>query len=79
MSTDPAHSLADSFEMRDRERADRRSLRTCGRQQIDAQERLEDNWREIQDYMVQLMNWAGTETIQAEELTVIPGSTRSSR
>ena len=23
--------------------------------------------------MVQLMNWAGTETIQAEELTVIPG------
>jgi arsenite-transporting ATPase len=42
-------------------------------QQIDAQERLEDNWREIQDYMVQLMNWAGTETIQAEELTVIPG------
>ena len=42
-------------------------------QQIDAQERLEDNWREIQDYMVQVMNWAGTETIQAEELTVIPG------
>src|SRR4029079_16894059 len=29
--------------------------------------------REIQDYMVQVMNWAGTETIQAEELTVIPG------
>jgi len=42
-------------------------------QQIDAQERLEENWREIQDYMVQVMNWAGTETIQAEELTVIPG------
>jgi arsenite-transporting ATPase len=42
-------------------------------QQIDAQERLEDNWREIQDYMIQLMNWAGTETIQAEELTVLPG------
>jgi arsenite-transporting ATPase len=41
--------------------------------QIDAQERLEDNWREIQDYFIQLMNWAGTETIQAEELTVIPG------
>jgi arsenite-transporting ATPase len=42
-------------------------------QQIDAQERLEDNWREIQDYFIQLMNWAGTETIQAEELTVLPG------
>ena len=23
--------------------------------------------------MIQLMNWAGTETIQAEELTVLPG------
>ena len=42
-------------------------------QQIDAQDRLEDNWREIQDYMIQFMNWAGVETIQAEELTVIPG------
>jgi arsenite-transporting ATPase len=42
-------------------------------QQIDAQDRLEDNWREIQDYMTQVMNWAGVETIQAEELTVIPG------
>jgi arsenite-transporting ATPase len=41
-------------------------------QQIDAQDRLEGNWREIQDYFIQLMNWAGTETIQAEELTVIP-------
>ncbi len=34
---------------------------------------MEDNWREIQDYFIQVMNWAGTETIQAEELTVIPG------
>jgi arsenite/tail-anchored protein-transporting ATPase len=42
-------------------------------QEIDAQDRLEDNWREIQDYLTQVMNWAGVETIQAEELTVIPG------
>jgi arsenite-transporting ATPase len=72
MSTDPAHSLADSFEM---EIGSRPTLigQDLWAQQIDAQERLEVNWREIQDYMVQLMNWAGTETIQAEELTVIPG------
>jgi arsenite-transporting ATPase len=72
MSTDPAHSLADSFEVEigssPVEITDR--LRAV---QIDAQERLEENWREIQDYFIQLMNWAGTETIQAEELTVIPG------
>src|SRR3989304_758864 len=42
-------------------------------EQINAQGRLETNWREIQDYFVQLMNWAGVETIQAEELSVIPG------
>ena len=72
MSTDPAHSLGDSFELPigsdPTEIAD-----GLWAQQIDAQERLEDNWREIQDYMIQLMNWAGTETIQAEELTVLPG------
>ena len=71
MSTDPAHAgglVRAPDRLRPTEIAD-----GPGRQQIDAQERLEDNWREIQDYMIQLMNWAGTETIQAEELTVLPG------
>ncbi len=72
MSTDPAHSLGDSFEL-PIESAPTLITENLWAQQIDAQERLEDNWREIQDYFIQLMNWAGTETIQAEELTVIPG------
>src|SRR6266513_1066467 len=72
MSTDPAHSLADSFETRIGS-APTEIIPNLWGQEIDAQERLEENWRDIQDYMVQLMNWAGTETIQAEELTVIPG------
>jgi arsenite-transporting ATPase len=72
LSTDPAHSLADSFEVEVGSRPTLIAERLWA-QQIDAQERLESNWREIQDYMVQLMNWAGTETIQAEELTVLPG------
>jgi arsenite/tail-anchored protein-transporting ATPase len=72
MSTDPAHSLADSFEVPIADEPTEIAERLWA-QQIDAQARLEDNWREIQDYMIQLMNWAGTETIQAEELTVIPG------
>jgi arsenite-transporting ATPase len=72
MSTDPAHSLADSFEVEIGSQPTQ-VIERLWAQQVDAQERLEDNWREIQDYMVQLMNWAGTETIQAEELTVIPG------
>jgi arsenite-transporting ATPase len=72
MSTDPAHSLGDSFDM-EIGSAPTPVADHLWAQQIDAQERLEDNWREIQDYMIQLMNWAGTETIQAEELTVLPG------
>ena len=72
MSTDPAHSLADSFEI-EIGGAPTELLENLWAQQVDAQERLEENWREIQEYMVQLMNWAGTETLQAEELTVIPG------
>jgi arsenite/tail-anchored protein-transporting ATPase len=72
MSTDPAHSLADSFDVGIGSSPTSVAERLWA-QQIDAQERLEDNWREIQDYMIQLMNWAGTETIQAEELTVLPG------
>ena len=72
MSTDPAHSLADSFEV-EIESSPSEITPNLWAVQIDAQERLEDNWREIQDYFIQLMNWAGTETIQAEELTVIPG------
>jgi arsenite-transporting ATPase len=72
MSTDPAHSLADSF---DAPIGDHPTPIGPGlwAEQIDAQARLETNWREIQEYMIQLMNWAGVETIQAEELSVIPG------
>jgi len=72
MSTDPAHSLADAFEVAIGD-APSEIIQGLWAQQIDAQTRLEDNWRDIQDYMVQVMNWAGTESIQAEELTVIPG------
>jgi arsenite-transporting ATPase len=72
MSTDPAHSLGDSFDVEIGGRPTEVAPLLWA-QQIDAQDRLEDNWREIQDYMVEVMNWAGTETIQAEELTVLPG------
>jgi arsenite-transporting ATPase len=71
-STDPAHSLADSFavplgdDMREVEP-------NLWADQIDAQARLEANWREIQEYIIALMNWAGVDSVEAEELSVIPG------
>ncbi len=72
MSTDPAHSLGDSFDVEIGEAATL-VTKNLWAEQIDAQSRLETNWREIQDYFIQLMNWAGVDTIQAEELSVIPG------
>jgi arsenite-transporting ATPase len=71
-STDPAHSLADSFgvELGDRVSEIEPNLWA---EQIDAQARLEQNWRDIQEHVISLLNWMGVDTVEAEELSVIPG------
>jgi arsenite-transporting ATPase len=72
MSTDPAHSLADSFgaELGDElcEVAPK-----CFAQQLDAQARMESSWAEIRDYLRGLFDWAGLDDVEAEELSVVPG------
>jgi arsenite/tail-anchored protein-transporting ATPase len=72
MSTDPAHSLADSFDIPLTSRAQEIAPNLFA-EQIDAQERLEANWRDIQEFVIQFLNWAGVDAIEAEELSVIPG------
>jgi len=72
MSTDPAHSLADSFDIPLNARAQAVSENLWA-EQIDAQERLEANWRDIQEFVISFLNWAGVDAIEAEELSVIPG------
>jgi arsenite-transporting ATPase len=72
MSTDPAHSLADSFDIALTSRAQELAPNLWA-EQIDAQERLESNWRDIQEFVVAFLNWAGVDAIEAEELSVIPG------
>ncbi len=72
MSTDPAHSLADSFDIPLTTRAQLIAPNLWA-EQIDAQERLESNWRDIQEFVVSFLNWAGVDAIEAEELSVIPG------
>jgi arsenite/tail-anchored protein-transporting ATPase len=71
-STDPAHSLADSFgiELGDQVSEIEPNLWA---EQIDAQARLEQNWRDIQEHVISLLNWMGVDTVEAEELSVIPG------
>jgi len=72
MSTDPAHSLADSFDVPLTARAQAVSENLWA-EQVDAQERLEANWRDIQEFVISFLNWAGVDAIEAEELSVIPG------
>jgi arsenite-transporting ATPase len=71
-STDPAHSLADSFDVPIASHAMEIAPNLFA-EQIDSQERLEENWREIQEYVISFLNWAGVDAIEAEELSVIPG------
>lgn len=72
MSTDPAHSLADALAFDLGSDATLVEENLWG-QQIDAQARLEEGWREIQEYVLALMDWGGVDQIAAEELSVIPG------
>jgi arsenite-transporting ATPase len=72
MSTDPAHSLSDAFQV---ELGDEPTpvASNLVAQQIDSQARLEDSWGEVRDHLTELFDWSGLKGIEAEELTVFPG------
>ena len=72
MSTDPAHSLADAFGL-DLGPDPEEVAPNLWAEQIDPQQRLEENWREIQEHAINVLQWAGIAEIEAEELSVIPG------
>ena len=72
MSTDPAHSLADAFQVKlgDTETP---VIDNLDAQQIDSQLRLEESWGPVRDYLTKVFDWSGLEGVEAEELTVFPG------
>jgi len=72
MSTDPAHSLADAF-AEQLGSAPRTISPNLEGMQLDATERLEEAWGDVQRYVAEVLNWAGVDGIEAEELAVIPG------
>ncbi len=72
LSTDPAHSLADAFDV-SLDGEPRRIVPSLYGLQLDAAARLEDVWSDIQAYLVEVLDWAGVDTVEAEELSVLPG------
>ncbi len=72
MSTDPAHSLADAFDMELGDEPETVSDNLVA-QQIDSQLRLEQYWGEVREYLTDLFDWSGLRGIEAEELSVFPG------
>ncbi len=72
MSTDPAHSLADAFDIPLADTATQIAPLLWG-EQIDAQERLEESWGAVRDHLIELFDWSGLQGIEAEELSVFPG------
>jgi arsenite-transporting ATPase len=72
LSTDPAHSLGDAFDV-PLDSTVRRIDTDLWGQQLDATERLEEVWGDVQRYLVALLDWSGAGAIEAEELAVVPG------
>ncbi|MDY7040670.1 MAG: TRC40/GET3/ArsA family transport-energizing ATPase [Chloroflexota bacterium] len=72
VSTDAAHSLADSFDMTLGPEPTPILPNLWG-QEIDVLHQMEKHWGSVQRYMTTMLSWQGLEGIIAEELTVLPG------
>ena len=73
LSTDPAHSLGDALGVPlSGEPVEVASGLVA--MQVDAQRAFERSWTEVQDYLRSVLEKAGVDALQAEELTVLPGA-----
>jgi arsenite/tail-anchored protein-transporting ATPase len=72
LSTDPAHSLSDSFETELGAEPTPIGDSLWG-QEVQAQREMESNWGAVQDWLGRLLADRGMMEIAAEELTVPPG------
>jgi arsenite-transporting ATPase len=73
LSTDPAHSLGDALGVRLGSTPTEVDTGLYA-MQVDAQQAFERSWREIQSYLTTVLERAGVDALQAEELTVLPGA-----
>jgi arsenite-transporting ATPase len=72
LSTDPAHSLADSFDI-ELEHAPRQVRPNLWGAELDALMELEGNWGAVKRYITQVLQARGLDGVEAEELAILPG------
>ena len=72
LSTDPAHSLADSFNL-ELGHEPREIKPNLWGAELDALMELEGNWGAVKRYITQVLQARGLDGIQAQELAILPG------
>ncbi|MGK7945356.1 MAG: TRC40/GET3/ArsA family transport-energizing ATPase [Microcystaceae cyanobacterium] len=72
LSTDPAHSLADSFDLELSHEPHKIRPNLWGAE-LDALVELEGNWGAVKRYITQVLQARGLDGVQAEELAILPG------
>ncbi|MBI4201317.1 MAG: ArsA family ATPase [Chloroflexi bacterium] len=72
VSTDPAHSLADSFDIPLGAEPVAVAPNLWG-QEVDVLRELEVHWKTVRDWLVALMRWQDANDLVAEEVAILPG------
>src|ERR1700680_1139795 len=78
MSVDPAHSLADAFDLQAGLFAEQTSEPYqiedhLAIQEVNIQKEIKRHWREISRYVVSVLRTTGVSDVEAEELAILPG------
>ena len=77
MSVDPAHSLADAFDIETslfQDRPDPLPIDDhLSIQEVNIQKEIKRHWREISTYVVSVLRTTGISDVEAEELAILPG------
>ncbi|MCU1234823.1 MAG: arsenite-activated ATPase ArsA [Candidatus Solibacter sp.] len=78
MSVDPAHSLADSFDLETSlfhgSTGDPLAIdKTLAIHEVNIQKEIKRHWREISSYVISVLRTTGISDVEAEELAILPG------
>ncbi|HEY3838501.1 MAG TPA: TRC40/GET3/ArsA family transport-energizing ATPase [Bryobacteraceae bacterium] len=78
MSVDPAHSLADAFDLetslfQGTTAEPHEVIRNLSVHEVNIQHEIKRYWREISTYIVSILRTTGVTGIEAEELAILPG------